>query len=111
MGMFFMPISSYACGGCSEKQTSKKEIGSKPENNNCCDSGSNSKTKNHKGCGGKCGRSKCTCPSVINAFTFTSEFNLKNITINFSFDKEKYFNAKTFISKGFYSLWLIPKIS
>ena len=77
------------------KHTSKKEIVSKRENNNCCDRGSQSKTKNNEGCGGKCGSSKCACPSFINAFTVSSEFNLKNIILNFSFKKEKYFNATT----------------
>ena len=106
-----MPNSGYACGGCSEKHTSKKELSSKSEKDSCCDSDNHSKTKNHSGCGGKCGHSKCACPSASNGFTLASEFILKNNSFDFSSEKLKFSSTETFISSGFYSLWLIPKIS
>ena len=106
-----MPNSSYACGGCSEKHTSKKEMTSKTGKDSCCGNDSHSKTENHNGCGGKCGHSKCACPSAGNGFTLSSEFILKNNNLTFSFEKQRYSNTETFISSGFYSLWLIPKIS
>ena len=109
--IFFMPINIYACGTCSDKHPVKKEVSSKTNKDNCCENDSQSKTKNHNGCGGKCGHSKCGCPSVINGFTISSEFILKNNNFDFSAEKQKYSNAETFISSGFYSLWLIPKIS
>ncbi|RKS03399.1 hypothetical protein [Flavobacterium sp. 102] len=106
-----MPNNSYACGTCSDKHPVKKEISSKAEKENCCDSNSHSKTKNHKGCGGKCGHSKCACPSASNAFIVASELILKNNNFGFSFEKQKFSNAETFISSDFNFLWLIPKIS
>lgn len=112
LGIFFMPNNAYACGTCSvDKHSAKKEISSKTEKDNCCDSDSHTKTKNHDGCGGKCGHSKCACPSATNGFTISSEFILKNNNFDFSSEKQKYSNAETFISSGFYFLWLIPKIS
>ena len=111
LGIFFMPNNTYACGSCSEKHTSKKEMASKEKKDSCCDSDSHSKTKKHGGCGGKCGHSKCACPSASNGFTFASELILKNNSFDFSSEKQNYYNTETFISSGFYSLWLIPKIS
>jgi len=107
-----MPNNSYACGTCStDKHPVKKEVSSKTEKDNCCDSDSHSKSKDHNGCGGKCGHSKCACPSATNGFSILSEFILKNNSFDFSSEKQKYSNAETFISSGFYFLWLIPKIS
>lgn len=104
---------TYACGTCSDKHPVRKEISSnkKKDKDDCCDSGSNSKTKNHKGCGGKCGHSKCACPSPSNGFTTAIELNFKNINFDFSTEKQKFSNTETFISSGFNFLWLIPKIS
>lgn len=67
--------------------------------------------KKNDGCGGKCSHSKWACPSVSNGFTVSSELVLKRNSFNFSSEKQKYSNAETFIFSGFYSLWLIPKIS
>lgn len=111
LGMFLMPTITYACGGCSEKQTSKKELSSKKEKDNCCDSDSHSKSKNHDGCGGKCGHTKCVCPSGVVGFTISPELTFKNNIFDFSFEKQKFFNTETQVSSGFYFLWLIPKIS
>ena len=112
LGIFFMPNNTYACGTCSDKHPAKKEISSKADKDNCCDSdSSHSKSKDHDGCGGKCGHSKCACPSVSNGFTVSSEIVLKNNSFDFSSKKQKFSNTETSISSGFYFLWLIPKIS
>lgn len=111
LGIFFMPNNIYACGTCSDKHPVKKEVSSKTDKDNCCDSNSHSKSKSHDGCGGKCGHSKCACPSAISGFTVSSEVVLKNNNFDFSSEKQKFSNAETFISSGFYFLWLIPKIS
>lgn len=112
LGIFFMPNNTYACGTCStDKHSAKKEVSSKTEKDGCCESNNHSKTKNHNGCGGKCGHSKCACPSVSNGFTISSELVLKNNNFDFSSEKQKFSNSETSISSGFYFLWLIPKIS
>lgn len=107
-----MPNNSYAFATCSDKHPVEKEILSKAKKgkDNCCDSDSYSKTKNHNGCGGKCGHSKCACRSSCNGFNASIELNFKYTNFDFSTEKQKIYSTETFISSGFYSLWLIPKI-
>lgn len=111
LGILFMPNNTFACGNKTENRSCKKETTSKATKDDCCNSDSQSKTKNHKGCGGKCGHSKCACPSASNGFIVASELTLKNNNFGFSFEKQKFSNAETFISSDFNFLWLIPKIS
>ena len=107
-GFLLMPSNTFACGNKSEKQSCKKESTSKSEKKSCCDN----KDKSEKGCGGKCGHSKCGCPSsIITALNFSGEIHFKNNSLDFISEKQKFSNSETFISSGFYSLWLIPKIS
>ena len=62
-------------------------------------------------CGGKCGHSNCTSSKSVN-FSIISyyEIDFKNNSFNFSEEKSKFYHSKTFISSGFTSIWLIPKI-
>ena len=109
-GFFLSPTLSYACGTKTEKSCCKKETPSKTEKKDCCN-GRNSKDKDNS-CGGKCGHSNCTSSTSINfslISTFEIDFNSTNV--DFSFEKQKFYNSKTFISSGFSSVWLIPKIS
>ena len=110
-GFLLIPSMSYACGNKIEKHSCKKETSSKQYKEDCCDSDNHSKSKNHNGCGGKCGHAKCGCTTVTNGFTATIDLNFKNNNFYFSTEKQKFSNTETFISSGFYSLWLIPKIS
>ncbi len=114
-GFLLMPSHTFACGNScghtTEKHSCKKQTASKSDNDTCCESDSHSKSKKHDGCGGKCGHSKCACPSVSNGFTVSSELVLKNNNVSFYSKKQKFSNSETFISSGFYSLWLLPKIS
>ena len=129
LGLLLVPISATACGkgsdmSCCKKEVSatkkeknsccKKEVSStKKEKKSCCDSDS-SKEKDHKSCKGKCGHAACGCSSSCSAssVSFLSEINLKNNMINYSFiEKVKFLYTTPSISDGFYSIWLIPKIS
>ena len=79
LGMFLMPSNAMACGKGSDKSSCKKEISStKSEKKSCCDS-DNSKEKDHKGCKGNCGHSKCGCSSTCptSSVSFSSEILLK----------------------------------
>ena len=111
LGFFLSPTLSYACGTKTEKSSCNKEVSSKKENKDCCKSDNNSENKREKGCAGKCGHSKCGCPSSSNGFTLVYEIYFKNNLFDFSTEKQKDFYSETIISSGFYSLWLIPKIS
>ena len=110
-GFLLMPSNSFACGNSSNKHSCKKEVSSKTDKEDCCKGDSHSKGKNSDGCAGKCGHSKCGCPATSNGFTIVYEIKFKNNTFDFSSEKQKNSHSETFISSGFYSIWLIPKIS
>lgn len=107
LGFFLIPTGAFACENDSGNHSCKKEISSKTEKKDCCDKNDNLK----KECASKCGHSKCGCPSSSISFTVISEVNFINNTFDFSSEKQKFSNSETFISSGFYSIWLIPKIS
>jgi hypothetical protein len=112
LGFFLMPTATFACENHSKKGFCNKETSSKTDRDDCCCSDSNhSKNSNHSNCGGKCGHPKCACPSTNTSFIVAYELNIKNKKFVFSSEKQKFYNLETFISSGFYSLWLIPKIS
>ena len=108
LGFFLSPTLSYACGTKTEKSCCKKEISSKTEKNDCCN-GKHSKDKDNS-CGGKCGHSNCTTPSVTFSLISLNEIRFKNNNFDFSIEKPKFHYSKTFISSGFTSVWLPPKI-
>lgn len=101
-----MPVATHACGTTSEKSCCKTE---KSEKKDCCKS-KDSKEKENKGCNGKCGHTNCTSTS---AHSIVAVFNYVEITsplAHFSAEKQNFYDSKTFISSGFSSVWLIPKI-
>lgn len=129
LGFFLMPISAIACENHSENKTHHKEISAKVNNNDCCsnenhlnknvssnrhsccEKNNHSDKKGDNSCGGKCKNPKCSCPSTHIPFTSESEivFSAKNYSS--SLKKQKSTLSETFLSSGFYSIWLIPKIS
>ena len=108
LGFFLSPTLSYACGTKTEKSCCKKETSSKTENKDCCN-GKHSKDKDNS-CGGKCGHSNCTTSSVTFSIISFNEIQFKNNIFDFSSEKPKFYPSKTFISSGFTSVWLPPKI-
>jgi len=109
LGFFLTPSISFACG--SGKHSCKKEISNTntPKKACCADHGH---SENSKGCGGKCGHKSCGCASACVASAALLQ------TIDFSgmvnpsyFFKANFYYPKNLISSGFYSVWLIPKIS
>jgi hypothetical protein len=114
LGMFLMSNTAMACGKGLEKSSCKKEVSStKKVKKSCCGSAS-SREKNHKGCKDNCGTSKCGCSSTCptSSVSLLSEIIFKNLIFNYSsIEKVKFFNTTPSISDGFYSIWLIPKIS
>lgn len=105
-----MPTVTFACGSHSEKSSCNKETSANSENMDCCKNDNHSKNKNHDGCNGKCGHSNCVTTSIQFSAVFL-ELKFNNNNFDFSEKKQNYFNSKANLSSGFYSLWLIPKIS
>lgn len=112
IGFFLMPALATACEMNSEKTCCNKEVSSQNDKKECCKKTSDSKNKSHDGrCNGKCGHSNCVTPSVQFSAIFF-EINFKNNNnFDFSEKNQNYFNSETNLSSGFYSIWLIPKIS
>ena len=114
LGIFLMPDNAIACGSGKEKHACKKEASSaKKEKKSCCESNGKSSNDN-KGCEGNCGHSKCGCTSTCppSSVSFLSEINFKVNMFNYSsIGKVKFSYATPSVSDGFYSIWLIPKIS
>ncbi|EPE9901171.1 hypothetical protein ACSN7Q_002330 [Flavobacterium psychrophilum] len=105
---FFLPTSTYACGTKTEKSCCKKETTSKTEKKDCCKNKQSKEQDNS--CGGKCGHSNCTSSSVNFSIISFYEIEFKNNSFDFSTEKPKFHHSKTFISSGFTSVWLPPKI-
>ena len=108
LGFFLLPTLSYACGTKTDQSCCKEKIYSKTEKKDCCN-GKHSKDKDNS-CGGKCGNSNCTTSSVTFSIIFFNEIQFKNNSFGFSEEKSKFYHSKTFMSSGFTSVWLPPKI-
>lgn len=108
-GFLLTPMTSFACESKTEKSCCKKEISEKKDKKDCCNTKDSS--KKDKSCGGKCGHSNCTSASPVN-FSLIPYFNIefKNNNFDFTLNKSKFYHSETFISSGFTSVWLIPKI-
>ena len=110
LGFFWTPTLAYACGKTAEK-TEKSccdKLTSQPKDKDCCKSHSK-KDKNDDDCDGKCKNPACHCPTAPFAFALTLDAGMKNhilvpekLTIGYT---------HSYISSGFHSIWLPPKIS
>lgn len=112
LGFFLMPTMTFACEKIVINHSCTKETSKSTKEDDCCSKTNHSGDKDHDGCGGKCGHSRCGCASVCSGgITFLHDLEFKNITIGVFSLKQKFHNAETSILSGFYSIWLIPKIS
>lgn len=108
LGLFLLPNAMVACGTKSEKKCCSKEISSETTPKKCCKD--KSSEKEHKGCEGKCGHSTCTSTSVTSIVAVYNDIHFNSNSFDFSTEKQLFYDSKTFISAGFSTLWLIPKI-
>jgi hypothetical protein len=108
LGAFLLPSVTFACETTSEKACCKKEVPAKSEKKKCCKDSSSK--KEDKGCNGKCGHSNCTSAAVHSVFAVFTDVEFNGNLFDFSSEKQNFYHTKTFISSGFSSLWLIPKI-
>lgn len=111
LGIFMMPTLTYACETKAEKSCCKKESTTKTEKAACCKKDNPSKDKKEDGCGGKCTHTSCNCPVSHCSLTLVLLDEIKPKSFYFENEKQKFHDVETFLSSGFHSLWLIPKIS
>ena len=109
LGFLLISNVGFACGMKFEKSGCKKEITSKTKKKDCCDS--KQSREKHTGCGGKCGHSNCTTSVPSFSFILNDEMKFISNFFVFSTEKQKFYHNETTTSNGFFSLWLIPKIS
>jgi len=113
LGFLLVPSITFACGTNPEKSCCDKEMSSsKTGKMDCCKKDNHSKSKdNNDSCGGKSKHSTCSCSIFHISVVLPVKTEAKIQCFNF-FDKKDKFNEKeTYLSSGFYSIWLIPKIS
>lgn len=115
LGFLFKPDAVLACGSEKQNQCCKKEITTfAKEKKSCCCKNSNDSSKEEKGCKGENGDSKCGCSSTSQIFSiyFLPEIKWMDVTANFNtIRKVAFSHISPSLSEGFYSIWLIPKIS
>lgn len=105
LGFLLMPTQTYACN--INDTSSQKTQAAVSKKDDCKDACSHEQSKK-KHCGNDCNNALCKCPTNSNTSFFYSNnfsFGKAKVTITLSFS-----NYETNISKGFYSIWLIPKI-
>lgn len=100
---------AFACGN--GKKSCKKEMPDKETKKNCCGTGDHSKN-DHSGCNGKCGHSSCVNPVVHFAAAVPNSITINaNHSEVFSAKKQLFFYKQPRLTSGYYTIWLIPKIS
>lgn len=111
LGFFLIPALTYACEMKSGKSCCNNETSANTEKMDCCKNDNNSKNKDNESCGGKSKHSSCSCPIFHFSVILPVETEAKIQCFNFFDEKDKFNEKETNLSSGFYSIWLIPKIS
>ena len=109
-----MPQNAMACGMDNSKHSCEKEITTSNSDKKCCSGNDNTKENDNKCCEGNCKSANCGCTSSCTSVSvsFLSDSNFTFQEVYFSLFKKVSFSYTTpSISDGFYSIWLIPKIS
>ena len=112
LGCVIVPSDSFGCGiksTSTSKSCCKKEKSISAKVKDCCQK--NQSQKKDRSCGGKCGHSNCTTLTISLSFILVNEIKFNEINFEFSTGKQKIYSPETTTSNGFYSLWVIPKIS
>ncbi|MFT5252266.1 MAG: hypothetical protein ACI87N_001273 [Flavobacteriales bacterium] len=110
LGLFLMPSQAMACGNHSGISSCGMEMTSKTKMKDCCKKESHSKSKKEKGCTGKCGQGICGSSSSYTAINFAEIFQIQQTVFNFNTEKQTIDPTVSFLSDGYASIWLIPKI-
>jgi hypothetical protein len=113
-GFFLIPSQSYACGTKSvktEKSCCKKSKTEKNSKKDCCKKNNSKSDKEDKGCDGRCNNSNCSCSTVHFAFALPFYAEIKAKTYFAENKKTKLYYNENYLSDGFVSIWLPPKIS
>lgn len=104
-GLFMAPATTYACGKGASHACEKER---KVDNDSCC----GKKAPDGQPCKGKCGNKSCGCPTAAGAAASLVTDTDFEIPFKKIFLQENGFSyAAPSVSGGFFTIWLIPKIS
>ncbi|MBF4507671.1 hypothetical protein IRZ83_13425 [Flavobacterium sp. JLP] len=110
LGFFLTPGYAFACGNTPKKNHATTEITLNKDKKNCCDANGHCEKEKHHSCDGNCKHSKCICTASSAIFLVFAQSVLKINDFDFSDKNQKFNTPETFISSGFSSLFLKPKI-
>lgn len=102
----FAPSDAYAC----TKNKCKKEMSDTKRQKSCCGTGDHSKN-DHSGCNGKCGNSSCVNPAAPLAINLADIVEFESNPLTVVRMRPIFYYTQPRISSGYYTIWLIPKIS
>lgn len=105
LGFLFMPKQIYACAvkiSLQEKSRCELNISKSIKKNQCNSCGS-------KKCPGKCNNPLCKCPASNLNPTLPDRHDFSFLTVEV-FSPVSFLTYESAVSKGFQSIWLIPKI-
>lgn len=108
MGVFLIPIRASQCDKTIKVCCKSIEV---KNTSDCCSKSTPNTEKKEKDCDGKCNHSSCQCLSFQTSVILPVSFKIKGEQIILKSGKENFYPSETNTSKGFYSTWLLPKIS
>lgn len=110
MGITLIPAVSIACSSKSHKSCCQKPLAKESIQKDCCKKNKNAKKTSHDDCNGKCGDSSCQCPSSNSNTTIPNLFQINGIHFKFSGEELNFSTVEAYLTSGFISIWLPPKI-
>ena len=119
LGFFLTPALSYACDSdmddtemscCAADQT----FGQAPSGKvsaSCCSGEASGQETCGGNCEGACGQSACSCPITHSNFALlVLSFDWEGNRCRYAFQKTKFHDKEFYLSSGFNTVWLPPKI-
>lgn len=103
LGLLLAPSDSYACGKGASHACKKEK---KAVTDSCC-----GKKQGGEPCKGKCGHSSCGCTTIVTAIAMAGNDYIPLSRIASPSQKSGFSYAAPSVSDGFFTIWLIPKIS
>lgn len=103
LGLLLAPATTYACGKGASHACKKEK---KADTDSCCGE------KDDRPCKGKCGNKSCGCSTAAGAtasLAADADFKIPFKTV--FLQKNGFSYAAPSVSGGFFTIWLIPKIS
>ncbi len=110
-GFLLSPTTTMACNQKGEMTCCAKKSISKKEKKECCSNKESSKKESHEGCNGACKSITCSSSFIYLGMINGIQLDLNNTLFGFYTKKQHFYYSNIFISSGYKSIWLPPKIA